>query len=50
MYERVFSKRGQGIRWNDPDIGIDWPVEDPSLSEKDRKLPRLKDADNNFFI
>ncbi len=25
-----------GIRWNDPDIGIEWPVKDSTLSEKDR--------------
>ena len=24
-----------GLRWNDPDIGIDWPVDDPVLSDKD---------------
>lgn len=34
-----------GIRWNDPDIGIKWPVEDPVLSEKDALLPFLKQAD-----
>ncbi len=25
------------LLWNDPDIGIDWPVSDPELSDKDRK-------------
>ena len=29
------------IIWNDPEIGIDWPVTDPELSEKDRKAARL---------
>lgn len=33
-----------GILWNDADIGIDWPVSAPLLSEKDTKTPRLKDA------
>lgn len=32
-----------GILWNDPQIGIDWPIKDPVLSEKDRLLPSLKD-------
>jgi len=40
-----------GIIWNDPDINIDWPLDDIEevlLSEKDRRLPMLKDADINF--
>jgi dTDP-4-dehydrorhamnose 3,5-epimerase len=32
-----------GVLWNDPDIGIGWPLEDVSLSKKDAVLPRLKD-------
>jgi len=32
-----------GIIWNDPDIGIDWPVNDVSLSDKDKIYPGLKD-------
>ncbi|MCL5779512.1 MAG: dTDP-4-dehydrorhamnose 3,5-epimerase [Firmicutes bacterium] len=32
-----------GIIWNDPDIGIDWPVEKPVLSPKDNVYPKLKD-------
>ena len=32
-----------GLAWNDPDIGIKWPLEPKSLSEKDRHAPRLRD-------
>lgn len=32
-----------GIRWNDPEIGVDWGVENPILSAKDEKNPFLKD-------
>ena len=35
----------QGLRWDDPDIAIDWPGIDHILSEKDRQLPPLKDFD-----
>ena len=36
------SEDEQGIRWDDPDIGIEWPGENPILSQKDRALPLLK--------
>ncbi len=31
-----------GIVWNDPEIGIDWGIQNPLLSEKDRRLPTLR--------
>ena len=39
-----------GIRWNCPDIGISWPPfeDDPTLSDKDRTLPLLKDFESPF--
>jgi dTDP-4-dehydrorhamnose 3,5-epimerase len=33
-----------GIAWNDPDLGIPWPVKSPLLSPKDAAAPRLEDA------
>lgn len=39
----------RGIIWNDPAIGIEWPIEiTPVLSEKDKNAPLLDNADNNF--
>ncbi|HHO75181.1 MAG TPA: dTDP-4-dehydrorhamnose 3,5-epimerase [Deltaproteobacteria bacterium] len=32
-----------GIRWDDPDLSISWPATSPLLSEKDSRLPYLKD-------
>ena len=32
------------IRWNDPDIGIEWPIKEPLLSERDAKGLRLRDT------
>jgi len=37
-----------GFIWNDPEINIKWPIDKPVISEKDLKLPLLKNADNNF--
>ena len=36
----------KGVLWSDPDIGIDWPVKVPTLSEKDGKYPLLKNIPN----
>ena len=35
--------RERGLAWNDPDIGIAWPIQDPILSARDRSLPSLHD-------
>ncbi len=32
-----------GIAWNCPDLAINWPVQEPTLSDKDRQHPRLKE-------
>jgi dTDP-4-dehydrorhamnose 3,5-epimerase len=31
----------QSVIWNDPQIGIEWPITDPVISPKDRAAPRL---------
>ena len=36
----VYNKASEGsIRWNDPDLGINWNIENPILSEKDKVSP-----------
>ena len=34
-----------GLRWDDPDVAIDWPLDNPQVSEKDAVLPRLAALD-----
>jgi dTDP-4-dehydrorhamnose 3,5-epimerase len=49
--DQFFSpQHDTGIRWDDPDIGIDWPLTDAEalLSEKDSALPLLRDFDSPF--
>jgi dTDP-4-dehydrorhamnose 3,5-epimerase len=41
LYDR---EADAGIRWNDADLGIDWPLSEPLLSDKDGKTPLLKDV------
>lgn len=35
-------KDERGLRWDDPSLGIDWPVADPIISDKDREFPFLE--------
>jgi dTDP-4-dehydrorhamnose 3,5-epimerase len=34
-----------GLAWDDPDVGADWAVSDPVLSERDRANPRRADLE-----
>lgn len=38
-----------GLSWQDPDLGIKWPIQKPLLSEKDLIYPRLKDIETKLF-
>jgi dTDP-4-dehydrorhamnose 3,5-epimerase len=40
----------RGVRWNDPAIGIEWPMEAPVLSDRDVRQPMLVEADNPFVF
>lgn len=41
---KEYNKNSEcGIRWDDPDLKIDWPTCNPTLSENDSKLPYIKD-------
>jgi dTDP-4-dehydrorhamnose 3,5-epimerase len=44
-YDKTLDR---GIRYDDPQIGVDWGVKKPIISERDAAHPPLKDADNNF--
>jgi len=34
----------RGISWDDPDVGVEWPISEPLLSDRDRIAPRLADV------
>jgi len=36
-----------GIRWNDSDVGIQWPIQNPQVSERDIVLPSLSEYSKN---
>jgi len=44
MSEFYFPELSRGIRWNDPQVGIKWPLAESNLSERDKKLPLLVDS------
>ena len=47
--DEFYSKENdRSIRYDDPEIGIDWGIENPILSEKDLSAPLLKDSDADF--
>ena len=46
----VYNKESEGsILWNDPDINIEWNIENPILSEKDKLSPLFKEFETPFI-
>jgi dTDP-4-dehydrorhamnose 3,5-epimerase len=44
MSEFYFPDLARGVRWNDPTVAINWPLPNPTLSDRDRNLPLLAEA------
>jgi len=48
--DKFYSKEhDRSVRFDDSTIGVNWPVDQPILSEKDLSAPLLKDSDVNFI-
>jgi dTDP-4-dehydrorhamnose 3,5-epimerase len=46
-----YSPQDEGsFRWDDPEIGIEWPIRDPLLSEKDARAPWFRDVPRERFF
>jgi len=46
--ELYYPEYDRAIVWNDPELNIDWTIDNVILSKKDREAPFLKDSDVNF--
>jgi dTDP-4-dehydrorhamnose 3,5-epimerase len=46
--EYYSPENDRSIKFDDPAIGVDWNIETPILSDKDKKAPLVKDSDANF--
>lgn len=48
--DNFYNKESEGaIRWNDPEIGIVWGIDDPIVSEKDSNAPFFDDKLYSYF-
>lgn len=48
--ELYYPEYDRAIKWNDPDININWNITNPIISEKDMKAPMLPMSDVNFTM
>lgn len=44
-YSKVYDPKwaDSGVKYDDPDLGVKWPIKDPIVSDRDKSLPSLKD-------
>ncbi len=46
--DQFYNPQGEGgILWNDQDLRIEWPISEPNLSERDKRLPKFSDYRSN---
>jgi dTDP-4-dehydrorhamnose 3,5-epimerase len=46
MVDEAYAQHAEdGLRWNDPALGIPWPVTDPIMTEKDAKAKLLSELE-----
>lgn len=48
--ELYYPEYDRAIAWDDPEIAIDWGIQDPIISQKDTKAPTLAMSDVNFTM
>lgn len=48
--EFYYPEYDRAIAWNDPEINIEWNIENPIVSQKDINAPKLKDSDVNLSL
>ena len=42
------SENERGLIWNDTELDIAWPMDEPIVAQKDNEAPNLENIDNNF--
>lgn len=45
-----YPKEDRAIKFDDPEIGIEWGTKSPIISEKDKHAPLLSESDNNMMV
>ena len=48
--EYYSPEHDRSVKYNDPDIGVEWGINSPVLSQKDLNAPLLRDSDANFYF